>query len=126
MFYVPISIFLIAQRESEIKLLLIQQLFFLLRKLNSFDGSQHIIQLVYRGLIESVLSVSIITRYGNVSGKNKIKLARVVNTASKLIGNEQKHLSSIHTAALKRKARQILYDPTHPLKLFRNFRQGYV
>ena len=39
----------------------------------------------------------------------------VVNTASKLIGNEQKHLSSIYNAALKRKARQILYDPTHPL-----------
>ena len=26
-----------------------------------------------------------------------------------------KHLSSIYNAALKRKARQILYDPTHPL-----------
>ena len=50
--------------------------------------------------------------YGNVSAKNKIKLARVVNTASKLIGNEQKHLPSIYNAALKR---QILYDPTHPL-----------
>ena len=49
--------------------------------------------------------------YGNVSANNKIKLARVVNTASKLIGNDQKHLSSIYNAALKRKARQILYDP---------------
>ena len=39
----------------------------------------------------------------------------VVNTASKLIGNEQKHLSSIYNAALKRKARQMLYDPTNPL-----------
>ena len=53
--------------------------------------------------------------YVDVSAKNKIKLARVVNTASKVIGNEQKHLSSIYNAALKRKARQILYDPTHPL-----------
>ena len=49
--------------------------------------------------------------YGNVSANNKIKLARVVNTASKLIGNDQKHLSSIYNAALKRKAREILYDP---------------
>ena len=66
-------------------------------------------------LIASVPSFNIITWYGNVSGKNKIKLARVVNTASKLIGNEQKLVSSIYNAALKRKARQILYDLTHPL-----------
>ncbi|KAK2183494.1 hypothetical protein NP493_310g02032 [Ridgeia piscesae] len=92
-----------------------QQRVFLLRKLKSFDVSQHILQLVYRGLIESVRSFNIITWYGNVSAKSKIKLVRVVNTASKLIGNEQKHLSSIYNAALKTKARQILYDPTHPL-----------
>jgi len=45
----------------------------------------------------------------------KIKLARVVNTASKLIGNEQKQLSCIYHAALKTKASQIVYDPAHPL-----------
>ena len=70
------------------------QRLFLLRKLNSFDVSQHILQLVYMGLIESVLSFNIITWYGNVSAKNKTKLARVVNAASKLIGNEQKHQTS--------------------------------
>ena len=32
-----------------------------------------------------------------------------------MIGNEQKHLSSIYKAALKRKAKQIVSDPTHPL-----------
>ena len=92
-----------------------QQRLFLLRKLKLFDVSQHILQLVYRGLIECVLSFNIITWYGNVSAKNKIKPARIVNTATKLTGNEQKHLSSIYNAALNRKARQILYDPTHPL-----------
>ena len=92
-----------------------QQRLFLLRKLKSFDVSQHILQLVYRSLIESVLSFNIITWYGNVSGKNKVKLARVVNTASKLIGNNQNQLSSIYKDALKRKSTQILYDPAHPL-----------
>ena len=62
-------------------------------------------------LIESVLSFTIITWYGNVSAKNKIKLARVVNTANK----KQKHMSSTHNAALKRKAKQIWYDSTHHL-----------
>ena len=86
-----------------------------MRKLKSSYISQHILQLVYRGLIESVLSFNIITWYDNVSARNKIKFACVFNTAIKLIGNEQKHLSSIYNAALKRKARHILYDPTHPL-----------
>ena len=44
---------------------------FLLRKLKSFDVSQHILQLVYRSLIESVLSFNVITWYGNVSGEKK-------------------------------------------------------
>ena len=92
-----------------------QQRLFLLRKLKRFHVSQHILQLVCMGLIESVLSFNIITWYDSVSAKKKIKLARVVNAVSKLIGNEQKHLSSRYNAALKRKARQILYDPNHPL-----------
>ena len=92
-----------------------QQRLYLLRKLKRYDVSQHILQFVYRGLIESVLPFTIITWYGNVSAKNKIKLAGVVNTASKLIGNEQKHLTCIYNATLKRKARQIVYDPTYPL-----------
>ena len=90
-----------------------QQRPFLLRKLKSFDVSQHILQLVYRSLIESVLSFNEITWYGDVSRKNKVKLARVVNTASKLIGNDHKQLSSICKDALKRKSTQILYDPAH-------------
>ena len=68
-----------------------RQRLFLLRK--------HILQLVYRSLIESILSFNVITWYGNVSGKNKIKLARVVNTASKLTGNDQKQLSRIYKDA---------------------------
>ena len=92
-----------------------QQRIFLLRTLNSFYVTQHILQLVYGGLLGSVLSVDIITCYGNVSGKNKIKLVRFVNTTGKLIDNEQKHLSSIYNAALKRKAWQIVYAHAHPL-----------
>ena len=59
--------------------------------LTVFDVSQHILQLVYGSLIESVLSFNVIPPYGNVSGKIKQSLlghARVVNTASKLIGND--------------------------------------
>ena len=49
---------------------------------------------------------NIMTQYGNVSSKNKAKLVSVVNTASKLTGNEQKHMYSKYNASLKRKASQ--------------------
>ena len=102
-----------------------QQRLFLLRKLKGFDVSQHILQLVYRGLIESILSFNVITWCGNVSAKNKIKLARVFNTANTVIGNERKYLSSIYNAALKMKARQILYDRYVLLTVYIMAHQSY-
>ena len=42
-----------------------QQRLYLLRKLQSFDVSQHILELVYIGLIENILSFNIVTWYGN-------------------------------------------------------------
>ena len=88
----------------------------LLRKLQSFDVSQHILELVYRGLIESILSyIHVVTWYGNVNSKNRTKLARIVNIATKLIGREQNQLSKIYNEALKRKAIQIYHDDAHPL-----------
>ena len=48
-----------------------QQRLFLLRKLKSFDVSQHILQLVYRSLIESVLSFNVV--HGMAMSVEKIK-----------------------------------------------------
>ena len=84
----------------------------LLRKLQSFDVS---LELVYRGLIESILSFNIVTWYGNVNSKNRTKLARIVNIATKLIGREQNQLSKIYNEAIKRKSIQIYHDDAHPL-----------
>ena len=85
------------------------------QEIQSFDVSQHILELVYRGLIESILSFNIVTWYGNVNMKNRAKLARIVNIATKLIGREQNQLSHVYNVALKRKAIKIFHDDTHPL-----------
>ena len=87
----------------------------LLRKLQSFDVSQHILELVYRGLIEAFYRIYIVTWYGNVNSKNRTKLARIVNIATKLIGREQNQLSKIYNEAIKRKSIQIYHDDAHPL-----------
>ena len=73
----------------------------------------YILELVYKDIIHSILSVIVITWHGNISSKNTIKFARVVNAASTLVDKEQKHLSRIYNASLERKPTRILYDPAH-------------
>ena len=52
-----------------------QQRLYLLRKLQSFDASKHILELVYRGLIESILSLKKVTCYGNINKTNRANLS---------------------------------------------------
>ena len=71
--------------------------------------------MVYRSLIESVLAFNLVSWYGNVSEKGKAKLARVVNTASKVVGRKQRALTELYHVSVRRKSVAILRDDTHPL-----------
>ena len=73
-----------------------QQSLYSLRKLRSFGVGRHVLESVYRSLVESVLSFNIVTWYGNLSAKNRARLARVVNTASKITGVEQTQLCDLY------------------------------
>ena len=102
-----------------------QQRLFLLRKLKSFNVSQCILERVYRSLIESVISFNIVTWYGNLTMRNKLKLSSVINTASKVIGKQQIPLSVLYHNSMNRKTRSILNDSTHPLyRLFQKLPSG--
>ena len=92
-----------------------QQRLYLLRKLRSFRVGRQVLESVYRRLVESVLSFNIVTWYGNLSVKNRAWLARVVNTASKIIGVEQKQLCDLYHLSVCRKSLSILHDIPHPL-----------
>ena len=92
-----------------------QQRLYLLRKLKSFDVSQNVLQLVYRSIIESVLTFNIIFWYGNLTVKNKSKLCRIVNTAEKIIGCRQTTLACHYHTAVNRKAQKVVNDYMHPL-----------
>ncbi len=91
------------------------QLLYLIRKLDSFDVSKNILELVYQSLVESVLTCDIYAWYGHLGAKNKTRLAKIINMASKIIGKEQKQLGGIYKIHVKRKAQRILADPGHPL-----------
>ena len=71
--------------------------------------------MVNRGLVESILSFNIVTWHGNSTVKNKARLSRIVNLASKLICRDQRQLSSLYSVAHKRKAPIIFSDSDHPL-----------
>ena len=76
--------------------------------------------MVYRGLVESILSFHIVTWYDHVTVKNKASLARIVNTAGELICRDQGQLSNLYSVTLKRKDTQIFGNPdgllTQPLR----------
>ena len=70
---------------------------------------------VYRSLVESVLTFNIVSWYGNLSIKDRTRLAQIVNLAGKIVGLKQRQLSEIYHQSLKRKANQIHKGQTHPL-----------
>lgn len=76
----------------------------LIRELNSFYVGKNILDLVYQGLVESVLCYNICTWYGHLGVKNRAKLAKIVKMASKIIGREQKQLGCIYDDRVERKA----------------------
>ena len=85
-----------------------QQCLYFLRKLQCFRVGSHVLESVYRCLVESVLAFNIVTWYGH-------RLARVVNTARKIIGAAQKQLCDLFHRSVCRKSLSILHDKTHPL-----------
>ena len=91
------------------------QRMYLLRKLRSFNVSTDVLSLVYVSLIQSILSFNIVSWFGHTRVKDRARLNRVVNTASKIIGRKQKSIVEIHRDFTKRKARKVLTDDTHPL-----------
>ena len=91
------------------------QRLYLLRKLRSFNVSSHVLGMVYNSIIQSILSFSIVSWYGHIRVKDRAKINRVVREASKIIGKTQKPLSEIHRNFVKKKAKKVFKDRTHPL-----------
>ena len=103
-----------------------QQRLYLLRKLRSaFDVRRELLQIVYKSLVESVLTFNIVVWYGNLGVKGKAKLARIVGMAGKIIGAKQDSLSDLYLTAVERKTARILDDTQHLLfSQFQKLRSG--
>ena len=91
-----------------------QQRLYFLRQLKKFRISTAVMTQFYRSIIESILTFSITVWYGTASARDKKNLNRVVKTASKIVGCKLPPLDSIYNLRVRRKARSIISDSTHP------------
>ena len=79
----------------------LSNVFSFFRNLKHFCVIQGILEMVYRSLIESILAFNIVNWFGVLIVRNKARLSRVVNTASKVIGSSQIPLSDVDAKAMK-------------------------
>ena len=91
------------------------QRMYLIRKLKTFDVDKKMLEMIYRSLVESILTFNIVTFYGHLTVKQKNRLNKIVNIATKLINLKQKSLNDLYQQAISKKSRSIINDPTHPL-----------
>ena len=66
-----------------------QQRLYCLRKLRFFNTDNTILSMFYKWFIQSVLTFSFISWFGNVRQKDKNNLQRIVNISSKVTGTKQ-------------------------------------
>ena len=72
-------------------------------------------EMIYRSLVESILTFNIGIFYGHLTVKQKNRLNKIVNIATKLKNLKQKSLNDLYQQAISKKSRSIINDPTHPL-----------
>ncbi len=92
------------------------QRLFLLRQLSGLGVSKHILELVYKSIVESVLNFHLPVWYKHLNCSLKNKLSRIVSSANKIIGRPQNQLTQLYVERTKKKTtRVILADGYHPL-----------
>lgn len=87
----------------------------LLRKLRCFNGEKDILGVVYKSVMESVLTFNILSWFISLTVKIKNRLSGVIKLAGNIIGKQQIPLSDLYIMAVKRKASPITLDIFHPL-----------
>ena len=79
------------------------QRMYLIRKLKTFDVDKKMLEMIYRSLVESTLTFNIVTFYGHLTVKQKNRLNKIVNIATKLINLKQKSLNDLYQQAISKK-----------------------
>ena len=81
---------------------------YLIRKLKTFDVDKKMPEMIYRSLVETILTFNIVTFYGHLTVKQKNRLNKIVNIATKLINFKQKSLNDLYQQAISKKKAEAL------------------
>ena len=92
-----------------------QQRLYVIRRLKSFHLNPKYLLLLYRSIIESLLTYCYICVFPLLSISNRNKLLKFTHIASKVIGLPTPSLPQLTERACLRKARAIERDQDHPL-----------
>ncbi len=87
----------------------------LLRQLSGLGVSKHILDLVYKYIVESVLTFHLSVWHEHLNCRLKNKLSRIVSSANKIIVRPQNQLTQVYVERTKKTTRVILADGSHPL-----------
>ena len=90
---------------------------YLIRKLKTFDVDKKMLEMIYRSLVESILTFNIVTFYGHLTVKQKNRLNKIVNIATKLINLKQKSLNDLYQQAISKKKQKHYKWPYPPTTL---------
>ncbi len=91
------------------------QRLFCLRKLSRFHIDRTMMTLFYHAFIESVLTFSLVSWFGNLPLKERNSFTQIIKWSGRLIGTTQPCLGSLYTRQLQQLATSISNDASHPL-----------
>ena len=92
-----------------------QQRLYPIRKLRSLSVKPHLLLLLYRSIIESILLYCATCYFTMFPLTNRNKLLQITKTSSKIIGLPTPNLPALIDTAITRKALTIAHNPSHPL-----------
>ncbi|OCT78548.1 hypothetical protein XELAEV_18029637mg [Xenopus laevis] len=91
-----------------------QQQLFILRRLKEVNLSKKVLMPFYRGIVESVLTNSIMVWYGNNRSADRSRLQRILKTAVEFIGETLPSIQDVFKKRCASKLTNIVTDQTHP------------
>ena len=76
--------------------------------------TKKMLEMIYRSLVESILTFNYRHVLWPLTVKQKNRLNKIVNIATKLINLKQKSLNNIYLQAISKNSRSIINDSTNP------------
>lgn len=92
-----------------------QQRLHCLRKLAYFHIDRTLMNMFYRAFIESILSFSLVSWFGQITLRQRKSLEQVIKWSSRLLGESQLSLAALYSRQVQRVVTSILNDDSHPL-----------